>query len=268
MKHLSAICVGFLFFSITVCIYSFSLHPPESKVSFLDIGQGDAILIDAGNGNQMLVDSGRNEKILEELGEKMEYGDKTIEVIMATHFDLDHIGGFEDVLENFHIETLLVNGSDPSSKTSQRFLEDIKEKEIKTQVVSAGSIINMGNGVFAKILFPFWTSDVQNGNEGSISMKLFTPKGTIMLTGDASSKIEYKLVSKYGESLKSDVLKLGHHGSKTSTSRAFLEMVDPEIVVVSAGEDNQYGHPHSSVMDRVIDLNIPTYYTFKEDVEF
>jgi competence protein ComEC len=258
----------FSIISLVVCIYSLSLQPSAPQVSFLDVGQGDAIIIDAGNGNQILVDSGRGGAVLKELGRNMKFGDKTIEIMMASHYDLDHIGGFDEILENFHSETLLVNGSEPASKTAQRFLSLIDEKDIETKEVQKGTLINLGNGVYVKVLYPFDNRSVTKGNDGSIALKVFTQDKTFLLTGDASSKIEYKLVSEYGDSLKSDILKLGHHGSKTSSSQIFLETVDPQIAIVSAGEGNQYGHPHQSVLSRLRDLDIPAMYTFKEVLEF
>lgn len=259
-------CVAIL--SGVVFVYSLTLSPQESKVSFLSVGQGDAILIDAGNGNQLLIDSGRDERVVGQLGEVMKYGDKTIEAALITHYDFDHIGGFDEILESYNIDQFLVNNAPRSNKTSERLIESIAEREVEIGVVNSQSHITLGNGVLVKILYPFIEQKTPKGNEGSVVAMVYTKGAKYLLTGDVSSKIEYKLVEMYGNRINSDVLKLGHHGSKTSSSQVFLETVDPDIAIVSAGEGNQYGHPHKVVLDRLSIMNIPVLDTFQNLLSF
>lgn len=254
--------IGFVLF-----IYSLSLHPTFASVTFLDVGQGDAILIESSNGNQMLVDSGRSKEIISELGSVMQYGDKHIDVLLASHYDADHIGGFDDVLDSYSADTLLVNGASPTTQTARRLLEMAEGKNMSTQIAHRGTVINLGGGVIAWVLYP--TANPKTGNDGSIVMKVYTPGKTFMFTGDASQKIENMIVGLEGDRLQSDVLKLGHHGSKTSSSYGFLRAVDPDIAVISAGENNQYGHPHPDVMAKVEELGIPYLATYRDGrIEF
>ena len=250
--------------SITTFTYSLSIHPTTSSVSFLSVGQGDAIVIDAGNGNQLLIDSGRDARVIEELGKVMRYGDKNIEVALATHYDFDHIGGFDEILDNYSIEHFLISNAPFSNKASEQLLGSLEKKHVSIGIVGSQSFINLGNGVFVDILYPLSGTQNQKGNDGSVIAKVYTHNATYMLTGDASSKIENVLVNRYGDKLKSDVLKLGHHGSKTSSSELFIKTVDPDIAIISAGENNQYGHPHKEVLDRLKKLDILYIDTFRE----
>lgn len=249
--------IGFVLF-----IYSLSLHPTFASVTFLDIGQGDAILIESSNGNQMLVDSGRSNQIMSELGAVMAYGDKHIDVLLASHYDADHIGGFDDVLSSYSADTLLVNGAEPTTKTAKRLLEIAGEENMSVQIARRGTIINLGGGVLARVLYPI--SNPAKGNDGSIIMKVYTPGKTFMLTGDAPQKTENIVVELEGDRLQSDVLKIGHHGSKTSSSNLFLKAVNPEVTIISAGLDNQYGHPHPNVMARIKALGVPFLATYRD----
>ncbi len=248
-------------------VYSLSLHPTAASVSFLDVGQGDAILIESSNGNQILVDSGRGEQIISQLGEVMQFGDKHIDVLLASHYDADHIGGFDDVLAQYSSDTLIVNGAEPTTQTAKRLLDIVNEKDMSLQIASRGTTIDLGAGVIVRVLYPY--ANATKGNDGSIIMKVYTPNKTYMLTGDAPQKTENIVVGLEGDRLKSDVLKIGHHGSKTSSSNLFLRTVDPDIGIISAGLDNQYGHPHPDVMARLKDLGIPHLTTYRDGrIEF
>lgn len=255
--------VGLSLFSFIVFVYSLTLHPTFAKVSFLDIGQGDAILIDAGNGNQLLVDSGRSSGIISELGSEMKFGDNTIEVIMATHYDADHIGGFDDVMKNYSVDTLLINDAPAKTKTALTLLEMAKEKNVDIKTIKRGGMINLGNGVITRILFPF-SSGAPTGNDGSIVAKIYVGGKTFLLTGDAPQKVEKQLVTKDGSLLQSNVLKLGHHGSRSASSEIFLKTVNPDVAIISAGLNNQYGHPHKEVLDLLNKLHIPYLATYRD----
>ncbi len=256
-KYLVISVWSFFFFSIFIFIYSLTFSVSFERLVFLDVGQGDSILIESKNGNQLLLDSGRGKEVIPELREVMKYGDKHIDVIMASHFDADHIGGFEYILDSYDIGLVLINGAETTTKTASDFLSKAKSKNIPVKIVKSGEVIDLGNNVVLKILFPFTKENVEKGNEGSIVARVQMNKGSFLLTGDATQKVEAKLISKFKNDLQSDVLKLGHHGSKTSSSKDFLNYVKPKVAIISAGKNNQYGHPSKETIDRLKSLSIP-----------
>lgn len=231
------------------------------KVSFLDIGQGDAILIETPDKYQMLIDGGPDAGVLRKLGEELSFWDRTIDVVVATHPDLDHIGGLPDVFARYDVGAYLETTNINDTSAAVALATAVAAEEIKQLYAEAGQVIHLGSDVFLQILAPHGDETNWESNNASIVMRLVYKNTAVMLTGDASAGIEGYLVSLYGEQLESDVLKLGHHGSKTSTSEEFLAAVDPQFAVVSAGLDNRYGHPNQDVMERVFDQNIQVSHT-------
>jgi len=268
-RYLPTAVLSIFLFSITVFTYSLSISPTFGRVVFLDVGQGDSILIESSNGNQLLIDSGRGARVITELASILKYGDKKIDAILATHYDADHIGGFEKIIDGYAVDTLIVNGAETETKTAGDLIKKAKENGILIETVSRGNIIDLGEDTFVEILHPFNGKAVPKGNDGSIVAKVTTPYGTFILTGDAPQKVEKQLVALDREKLSSDILKLGHHGSKSSSSESFLKTVNPQAVVISAGENNQYGHPNKEVLDILSKLKIPYLATYIEgSIEF
>lgn len=226
-------------------------------VSFLDIGQGDAIFIESPTGAQVLIDGGRPDRaVLRELGEVMPWGDRTIDLIIPTHPDLDHVGGLLDVLDRFQVD-YVIQSSVLGNTDLWRALEDSVENEGSTNLIALrGNVVDIGGGAYLQILFPDRDVSDLETNMGSVIARLVYGDTSFMLTGDSPIAIEKYLVSLDGEKLKSNVLKAGHHGSKTSSSAEFLDIVSPEYVVFSRGCDNTYGHPHSEVVERVKERGI------------
>lgn len=218
-------------------------------VAFLDVGQGDAIYIEAPNGNQVLIDGGSNKSVLRELGSVMPPYDMSIDVVVATHPDKDHIGGLVDVIERYEVDLILESGRDNDTGIYRALREAIEEREVESVLARRGMTIVLDKDVFLKILFP--DRDVSNvdSNDASIIAQLVYGDTEFLFTGDAPKKIENHLVAISGKELQSDVLKAGHHGSRTSSSELFVGFVSPKYVIISAGEDNRYGHPHNEVID-------------------
>lgn len=219
------------------------------KVYFFDIGQGDAILIDSPTHGRVLVDGGRNRQIISELGKTLSFGDKRIDVIIATHPDADHIGGLPEVVSRFDVGLLISPGVESDNEIDDELRKRVEEKKIPTILARRGQVINFGDGVRLMILFP--NQDVSNWetNDASIVAKLVYGESSFLLTGDSPIKTENILLKLDSQILDSDVLKAGHHGSRTSTSLTYAEAVTPEYVVISAGKDNTYGHPHKEVIN-------------------
>jgi competence protein ComEC len=221
---------------------------PKLEVAFLDVGQGDAVFIKAPGGRQMLVDGGANNSVLRELGKVMPFYDRSIDVVLATHADQDHIGGLVEVLKRFKVD-LLVRSNTTSTSAVYLELENlIKEKKIKEEIIMSPENIILGPGSEFDILFPTQNTAGWETNDASIVGKLVYGQNSFLLTGDSPQKIEGYLVGKYGSFLESDVLKAGHHGSKTSSSELFVGTVSPTYTVISVGLDNRYGHPSSEAV--------------------
>ena len=218
-------------------------------VVFLDAGQGDAIFIEAPNGNQVLIDGGPNKSVLRQLSKVMPFYDRSIDIVIATHPDKDHIGGLPDVLQRYTVDFILESGAKNDTGISRAFESAILQNKIKRIFAKREMAIMLGDDVFLNILFPDRDVSEVESNTTSIVAQLFYKNTEFMFTGDSPKTIEEYLVFLDGEKLRSDVLKVGHHGSKTSSSESFVGYVSPEYAIISAGADNSYGHPHKEVVE-------------------
>ena len=221
-------------------------------VSFLDVGQGDAILVEGPTGIQMLVDGGRDHAVLRELPRQMGPFDRSIDVVIATHPDADHIGGLSSVFERYSVEVFVEPGIPNDTNATFALVSAVDlEPGLQKIVARTGQRIDLGGGAYADILFPDRDVSTYETNTGSIVMRVVYGETSFMLSGDSPSQIEDYLVGRDGIALKTNVLKAGHHGSRNSTGDLWLSAVDPDIVVISAGKGNSYGHPHQETLDRI-----------------
>lgn len=252
------------------CVSVFAWFPFESQsnsscqclqVSFLDVGQGDAILVTTPDGYEMLIDGGRDSSVLRELSKQRSFFDKQIDVVVSTHPDLDHIAGLVDVLERYQVGTIVMTSNEGDSGVAETFSLAAPKEDAQIILADAGQVIALGSHTQVQIFAPTGDESKLESNTASIVTRVVYGDTSFMLTGDAPMEIEDYLVRTYGTQLNSDVLKLGHHGSKTSTSDMWLDTVTPKYAVVSAGIDNSYGHPHQDVMQRVFARNIETSHT-------
>ena len=222
-------------------------------VSFLDVGQGDAIFIEAPNGTQMLVDAGSGKQVLRELQKVMPFYDRSIDIVLATHPDKDHIGGMPGVLERFFVSQFIEPGVLADSGTYTELLGLVESERAKHVLARRGMKIRLDENVYFEILFPDRDVSGLETNTASVVGKLVYRETSFLLTGDSPKNIEHFLVTLDGNlpvgNLDVDVLKAGHHGSKTSSSEEFVMATSPEFTVISAGKDNQYGHPHREVVE-------------------
>jgi len=264
-KKQSYFLLGAVLIVIITIVLLFILHfKPVDKniltVTFLNVGQGDAIFIEAPNKKQILVDGGGDGTILRELGSVMPFYDRSIDIVIATHPDKDHIGGLVDVVQNFSVDQVVRSGVESDTSTFKLFDSLISRQNIIEHTAERGMRIYLDEelGIYIDVLHPAYdVSRVQDKNDASVILRLVYGETEFLLTGDASKRIEKELITK-GDAveIRSDVLKLGHHGSKTSSDLEFLQAVQPELAIVSASCDNRYGHPHSEVTDRVKKLGI------------
>ncbi len=218
------------------------------RVSFLDVGQGDAILIETPSRYQVLIDGGKNRKVVSELGRLMPFGDRSLDIVVATHPDADHIGGLPEVVERYRIglfiEPYVVSRSSLDDELEQR----LARRKVDKLFAERGQVIDFGDGVELTVLFPDRDVSHWETNDASIVAKLTYGSQSFLLTGDSSIKTENILLNLDRGLLDVDVLKAGHHGSRTSTSLSFAQAASPLFGIISAGRDNTYGHPHQEVL--------------------
>lgn len=225
------------------------------QVHFIDVGQGDSILVQYEN-NYMLIDGGPNasaDKVLSYL-KKAEV--EKIDYLIATHPHEDHIGGIDVVIDNFDIGKMYMPKATANTKTFKDVVASMKNKNLKATAPTPGETFKLGDAEVL-ILAPN-SSTYENTNNYSIALKVTYGDNSFLFTGDAETLSEKEIIKK-GFDIKADVIKLGHHGSKTSSSAAFLKEVNPEYGVITLGKGNDYGHPHKEVMDRVEKMGIKIY---------
>lgn len=261
----------FGFFVACCTIWYAVLHEERGDVltvAFLDVGQGDAIFIESPTGVQVLIDGGSGNAVLRELGKVMPFYDRSIDVVIATHPDADHIGGLIPVLKRYEVEYILRPGVKNDTPATESLLALIAIERhgvsfYKEVLARREHVLELGSGAYLRILFPDRDASAMEPNTASIVAQLVYGEHEFLLTGDSPEQVEKYLVSLDGKNLRSDVLKLGHHGSKTSTGDSLLGFAAPEYAIISAGKDNSYGHPHKIVLEKLERFKIPALSTAK-----
>lgn len=266
-KHARFYILGTLF-AATIFIWYSALHEDRGgilTVAFLDIGQGDAIFIEAPNGNQLLIDGGPPKVVLSALRKVMPFYDRFIDMIMVTNPDKDHMAGFIDVLESYKVGAVVEPGTSGASAEYKVFEKAVRDESAEKILARRGQTIwlDKKHGVGFQVLFPDRDISGVGTNDGSIVGRLFYGDTSVMFTGDSPQSVEQYLVSLDGKSLKSDVLKVGHHGSRTSTSEEFVGFVSPATAVISNGKGNSYGHPHKETLDTLDKFSVKVFRTDK-----
>jgi competence protein ComEC len=236
-----------------------SNHTPtngELKVHFIDVGQGDSILIDLGE-TEVLIDGGdRSPGVVPYLEG---YVDGPLEVMIATHPHADHIGGLIAVLNAFQVEQIWHNGDTSTSKTYDEFMSAIQSEGAQVYTGKRGDIINAGELTFT-ILNPATLAGTTNNN--SIVTSLSYVNVDFLFTGDAEQEAEADMLVASDITVpKVEILKVGHHGSRTASSTDFLIATSPEVAIYMAGEDNSYGHPHQETLDALAQIGVVIYGT-------
>jgi competence protein ComEC len=266
-RYVAIVALVVLFF---VTIFAWNVLLGEEKqgeliVSFLDVGQGDSIFIESPSGRQLLIDGGPDRSVLRELGKQMKWYDRSIDVVIATHPDTDHVAGLFDVLKRYDVDYIFRPGIKHDAQAAQSLLKEIANEDAEEFLARRGQRIDIGDGIYLEILFPDRdVSDVET-NTGSIVARLVYGETSFLFTGDSPQAIEKYLARIDGEDLNSDVLKIGHHGSKTSSATGFLGFVSPKYGVLSRGCDNRYGHPHQEVLDELERFEIEVTDTCEEE---
>lgn len=215
------------------------------KVYFFDVGQGDSILIRTPEGKDILIDGGPNSAVIESLGKALPFWDRHIDMVILTHPHDDHILGLYDVLKRYRVDQVL----EPSIKEEPEnmiYLNELTDKEVG---VFSDNKINLGEGLILDFLYPLSLDiEEENLNDTSLVFKLSYGGIDFLFTGDATEEVEAKAL---GGNLDSEFLKVGHHGSRYSSSQEFLEKVSPLVSIISVGEGNSFGHPTRDTLDRL-----------------
>lgn len=228
----------------------------DLTVHFLDVGQGDSTFIELPNGKTMLIDAGEESEADSITTYIFSQGYDTIDYVIATHPHADHIGGMPDVLNNFIINSFFTAETENTSKKYLSTINYVLSQNIAAYTVSSGDIIIDEPDLTAEVAAPT-TIDPDNPNNSSIVLKLTYKNTRFLFTGDAEKEEEDSIRS----NIKCDVLKVGHHGSSTSTSQNFLKKTEPKYAVISCGLFNSYGHPTEKTLSALADKGIKTYRT-------
>ena len=254
------------------------LEEKKLKLYFVDVGQGDCTYLKTPSGKNILIDGGGNrDKEKYDVGKKvllpylLDRRVKKLDYIIVSHFDADHAQGLEAVIQNIKVKNIIVCKQASDSALYQEIMKLCKKKNAKIITVKRGQTIKIDKYVHFEILHPgdIMLDDGKGGlNANAIVTKMYcTIKNkttTIMFTGDIEEKAEDELVKIYGDKLKADILKVAHHGSKTSSTAEFLKCVSPKIALIGVGKDNTFGHPNSGVLSRLENINAKIYRTDKQ----
>lgn len=259
---LYAVCAFLIVITATLGLSVFAERAPqELEIDFFDIGQGDAAFIHTPFHQTILIDGGRDSKVVQKIAKKLPFTQRSIDLVIVTHPDLDHVGGIPDVLRRFRVAMLFMIDAERALPAYQELVRLAQEQNIQIRYVHAGDTLRLAPGLEMEILAPA-NGAVPKGdlNNSSIVGKLVYNTREFLFTGDAEFESEKRMLAS-GADVSADVLKIGHHGSRYSSSEEFLRAVRPSVGVISAGAGNQYGHPHPDVLRAMAKENIAAYRT-------
>jgi len=250
----------------TIVIWSIALSasPDKLKVAFLDVGQGDSIFIETPSGTQVLIDGGYSSSVLKEIGKLVPFFDRDIDIVIATHPDGDHIGGLISVLDRFEVDMVVESGNESDTDLYLDYREAVQDEDAVLILARKGMKIFLDENTYLSVLFPDRDAGGMESNSASVIVRLVYGETSVLLTGDSPDSIEEYITYMDPKSVKSTILKVGHHGSKTSSSPLFVSAVSPKYAIISAGENNRYGHPHQEVTQLFNDMEIVTFSTYED----
>ena len=252
-KYINLILIISIIFSLL------SFMPQNLKVYFIDVGQGDSTLIVTPQNKTILIDGGGSEFSDFNVGEKtllpyiLDRGFNKIDYIIVSHFDSDHCGGLLYIMQEIKVKNIIIGKQYETSKNYEKFLEILKEKNINLKIVEAGNKINIENNLYFDILWPYSKNMISENaiNNNSLVCKLIYKNFSILFTGDIEKIAENEIINTYKNKLyllKSNILKVAHHGSKTSSIKEFVENVNPQYALIGVGKNNKFGHPSDSTI--------------------
>ncbi len=230
------------------------------QLHFIDVGQGDCTLIITPEGESMLIDSGKDSESEKVISYISKLGIKTLDYMVISHFHDDHYGSCDEVAEEIGVDVVITNGAPADNNTEKELMQTFERQGCEIMTADAGFELTLGE-LELYVLGPTQISD-GGGNNDSLVIKLTYRASSFLFTGDAEILEEEAILDMYTpNSLSCDLIKVGHHGSNTSSSDDFLDAVDPSIALISVGEGNSYGHPHKSVIDSYNERDVEVYRT-------
>ena len=267
---------GIILFLISLNFVLWSLvldaaSKPDLKIHFFDIGQGDSILIESKDGTQILLDGGPANKILPKLGAELPYFDRSIDAVVVSHPHADHISGLIEVLKNYEVGMIIESGVLYHTPEYFEFQRLVNEKNIKKIFIDRELSLNFlerdepANTARLRFVYPnksYAGQTIKNVHDASLVAMLEYQGRKVLFMGDAEKNVERALI-RAGKIEDVDVLKAGHSGSKTSTTKELLEAARPEYAIISVGK-NSYGHPHAEVVERLTASAIQTFRTDRD----
>ena len=259
IKKIAVICIIFV-----ICIVSIIYILPENnlKMYFVDVGQGDCTLIVTPKSKKILIDGGGSESKDFDIGKSvlkpylLDRKIKKIDYIIISHFDTDHVGGILTILEELKVETVIISKQAENSENFIKFKELVNKKKIKVKIVNKGDRINIENDLYIDILWPNNENLIKENilNNNSIVCKLYYINVSVLFTGDIEKIAEQEILQEYKDNLNvlnSTILKVAHHGSKTSSEQEIIQNINPKIALIGVGENNKFGHPNENVLNRL-----------------
>jgi len=233
-------------------IFYFNKGSKKLEVNFLDVGQGDAILIITPEQQKILIDGGPDDNLINKLGPYFNFGDRTIDLMILTHPHSDHLVGLVEVLERFKVKKVLYNGPAQTTPEYLEWSELITEQQIPQEIPQAGQEYFFSDDIKLKIIYPF--NDLTNIepddlNENSLVCQLSYGEIDFLFTGDLPQKEEQQILNS-GLTIDSEVLKVGHHGSQYSSGEDFIREASPKTAIIQVGVDNKFNHPHLLTLRR------------------
>ncbi len=245
------LCLCGLVSALLLSLIFSSALPRPLKVSFLDIGQGDSILIETPSGHTMIIDGGPSDVVLARLNEQMNYFTRDIDVMISTHPDADHVTGLIPVMEKYRVKNIIVSGEKSETGVFADLNDHTQKEGADIRVGYRGDVIDFQDGVSATILHPYSGEGFSDTNSASVSLVLTYGEESFLLTGDLPTIKESILLSSQALPKNITVYKAGHHGSRSSSGEQLLTYIKPEYAIISAGKDNKYGHPNSEALERL-----------------
>ena len=250
---------GLLVFNVLAwgAIYD-SFWPQTLEVNFFDVGQGDSVFIETPKHEQILIDGGPGAVVLEKLAKEMPFWDRTIDLIILSHPEKDHLAGLLDVLKRYKVKNILWTGVVRQTAEYKEWVKLIEKEKANIIIAQAGQQILGDLSASLEVLHPFedWRGkELKDSNMTSIVARLDYGQTSFLFTADVLAFQEREMILR-GVNLDADILKVGHHGSKTSSSDEFIKTVSPETAVISAGKNNSYGHPRQETLDTLAKYGI------------
>lgn len=237
--------------SLFVGYYSFRNNNDDLVVTFFDVGQGDGIFLKTPSGQNVLIDGGPDNTVLYELGKVLPYWEHTLDMVMLTHPDADHITGLIEVLNRYTVTVVLMPEYVHTTPEYEAWMRILRERNITVILTYAGMRFSLDDNISCDILWPMkgWSGS-ESANDYSLVSRCVYHNVAFLFTGDIESVVENELLLRFA-TVDADVLKVAHHGSNTSTTQGFLNAVDPSFAVIQSGRENRFGHPHTRILRRI-----------------